>query len=113
MASNVTKVAVFLARKVHTDPWHLGTCSMSIFGDGGHDRCSMGPKRLLERVFFCLKSAFLRGFNGTFLAFNVTKVAVISGWKGLGGSMGPGGHFQCLYLVTGALTDINGSETVA
>ena len=30
-----------------------GTCQMSIFGDGdgGHDRCSMGPKQVLERAF--------------------------------------------------------------
>ena len=37
------------------------TCSMSRFGDGGPARCSMGPKQSLERVFFSLKSPFLRG----------------------------------------------------
>ena len=31
------------------------------FGDGGHARCSMGPKRSLKRVVFSLKSPFLRG----------------------------------------------------
>ena len=34
---------------------------MSRSGDGGPDRCSMGPKRSLERVIFSLKSPFLRG----------------------------------------------------
>ena len=34
---------------------------MSRFDDGGHDRCSMGPKRSLERVFLSLKSPFLKG----------------------------------------------------
>ena len=38
-----------------------------------------------------------------FLASNVTKVAGISGWNDLDGSMGPGGHIQCLDLVMGAL----------
>ena len=40
-------------------------CPMSRFGDGGPDSCSisMGPKQWLEieRVFFSLKSPFLRG----------------------------------------------------
>ena len=39
-----------------------------------------------------------------FLASNETKVAVISGWNGLDGSMGPGGHVRCLDLVIGAMT---------
>ena len=69
-----------------------GTCQTSRFGDGGHDRCSMGPKRLLGRVVFSLKSPHLRGFSDTFLASNITKEAVISGWNGSYGSMGPGGH---------------------
>ena len=34
-----------------------------------------------------------------FLASNVAKVAVISGWNGLDGSMGPRGHVRCLDLV--------------
>ena len=34
---------------------------MPRFGDGGHDKCSMGPKQSLERVFFSLKSPCLRG----------------------------------------------------
>ena len=37
-----------------------GICQMSRFGDGGSTRCSLGPKRSLERVFFSLKSPFLR-----------------------------------------------------
>ena len=41
------------------DTW--GTYRKSRFGDGGPARCSMGPKRSLERVFFSLKSPFLRG----------------------------------------------------
>ena len=39
-------------------------------------------------------------------------MAVISGWNGLDGSMGPGGHVRCLYLVMGAMTGVhNGSKT--
>ena len=38
-----------------------GACQTSRFGDGGPARCSMGPKQSLERVFFSLKSPFLRG----------------------------------------------------
>ena len=38
-----------------------GICQTSRFGDGGPERCSMGPKPSLERVFFSLKSPFLRG----------------------------------------------------
>jgi len=39
-----------------------------------------------------------------FLTSNVTKVAGISGWNGLDGSMGPGGHIRGLDLVMGALS---------
>ena len=38
------------------------------------------------------------------MASNVTKVVVISGWNGLDGLMGPGGHVRCLDLVMGDLT---------
>ena len=38
-----------------------GTYPMSRSGDGGPERCSMGPKPSFERVFFSLKSPFLRG----------------------------------------------------
>ena len=64
---------------------------MSRFGDGAPARCSMGLKRLLERVFFSLKSPFLRGLivKFKFLASNVTKVAGISGWNGSYRSIGP------------------------
>ena len=44
-----------------------------------------------------------------FLASNVTKVAVISGWNGLDGSMGPGGHVRCLDLV---MRDLPGAQWV-
>ena len=37
------------------------TCQMTSFGDGGHARCSMGRKRSIGRVFFSMKSPFLRG----------------------------------------------------
>ena len=38
------------------------TCPMSRFGDGGHDRCSMGPNvGSLERASFSLKFPCLRG----------------------------------------------------
>ena len=37
-----------------------GICQMSSFRDGGPDRCSMSPKRSLERVFFSLKPPSLR-----------------------------------------------------
>ena len=43
------------------------------------------------------------GLGGTFLASNVTKVAVTLGWNDLYGSMGPGGHVKHLDLVMGAL----------
>ena len=43
------------------------------------------------------------GFSGKFLASNVTQKTVISGWNGLDGSMGPGGHIKCLDLVMGPL----------
>ena len=41
--------------------------------------------------------------RGTFLASAVTKVAVISGWNGSYGSMGPKGHVWRLDVVMGAL----------
>ena len=37
------------------------TSQTSRFGDEGHERCSLSPKQSLERVFFSLKSPFLRG----------------------------------------------------
>ena len=87
---------------------------MSRFGDGGPARCSMGPKRSLERVLFSLKSPFLRVVSVTFLASNIAQVAVISGWNGSYGSMGPGGHIQSLDLVMRVLTGVLiGSETIA
>ena len=39
-----------------------------------------------------------------FLASNVTKVAVISGWNRLDVAMGPRGHTRSLNLVLGDLT---------
>ena len=80
-----------------------GACLTSRFGDGGHARCSMGPKRSLERVFFSLKSPCLRGFNGTFLASNVIQVTVISGWNDLYESMGTKGHVGHLASVIGSM----------
>ena len=44
------------------------------------------------------------GSSGVFMASNVTKETVISGWNGLDGSNGPGGQIQCLDFVMGALT---------
>ena len=65
MASNVTNVGVFSgwnSLDASMGPGgHVRQCQMSRFGDGRHDRCSLGPKRSLERVFFRLKSPFLRG----------------------------------------------------
>ena len=37
------------------------TCPKSRFVNGGPERSSMGPKPLLERVFYSLKSPFWRG----------------------------------------------------
>ena len=34
------------------------------FGDGGPDRCSLGPKRSLESIVFSLKSPCLSGERG-------------------------------------------------
>ena len=92
-----------------------GTSQTSTFGDGGYDRCSMsmGPKQSLERVCFNLKSPYLRGLCGMFLASNVTHVALISGWNGSYGSMGPGGHLRHLDLVMGPCQVLNVSETIA
>jgi len=42
-------------------------------------------------------------FSGTFLTSNATQVAVISGWIGSYGSMGPKGHVRHLDLVRGAM----------
>ena len=67
------------------------------------------PKPSLEKVTFTLKSPVLRGFSGTFLASNVTELAVISGSNGLDGSMGPGGHARYLDLVMG---DLPGAQWV-
>ena len=39
-----------------------------------------------------------------YLASNVTKVAVISGWNGSYGSIRPGGHVRHLDLVMEAMT---------
>ena len=94
---------------VWMDSWDLKDMSKSRFGERGHDRFSMGRKRSLDRVFFSLKSPCLRGLNVTFLASNVTKEAVISGWNGLYGSMGPGGHVRSLDLVMG---DLPGAQWV-
>ena len=69
----------------------------------------MGSKPSRERGFFSPKSLVLRGFSGTVLASNVTKVAVISGWNGLDGSMGHGGHVRYLDLVVG---DLPGAQWV-
>ena len=73
------------------------------FGDMGHVKCAMGPKQSLEGVLFGLKSPCLRGVGRPFLASNVIKVTVISGWNGSYGSMGPKGHVQSLDLVMGAV----------
>ena len=43
------------------------------------------------------------GFHDMFLASNVTHVAVISGWNGSYGSMGPRGHVRGLDLVMGSM----------
>ena len=110
MASNVPKVAVISG-------WNGSDRSMGPRGHvrcldlvmEGPARCSMGPKSSLERVFFSLKSPVLRGFSSTFLASNVTKVAVVSGWNGLDGSMGPKGHVRYLDLVMG---DLPGAQWV-
>jgi len=80
-----------------------GTYQKSRFGDGGPERCSMGPKPLFERVFFSLKSPFLRGGQRHVHGLNVTKVAGISGWNGSCGSIGPIVHGRRLDLVMGAM----------
>ena len=86
----------------------------STFDNGRRVRCSIGPKRSLMRVFFSLKSPFLRVVSVTFLAYNVAQVAVISGWNGSYGSMGPEGHIRHLDLVMEVLTGAQcGSKTIA
>ena len=62
LASNDTKVTVISGWNGSYGPMGPGgTCQRSRLGDGVFDRCSLGPKRLLEIVFFSLKSPFLRG----------------------------------------------------
>ena len=60
-------------------------------------------KGSLKRVFFSLKSPFLRVVSVKFLVSNVTNEAVIYGWNGSYGLMGTGGHVRCLDLVMGAM----------
>ena len=79
------------------------TYPMATIGDGGHVRCTMGPKRSLESVFTSLKTPCLRGFSCTFLSSNLTQVAVISGWNELYGSMGPVRHDRNLAFVMGGM----------
>ena len=43
------------------DPWDPRDMSNTRFGDGGHAKSSMGPKRSLERVFFSLKIPISEG----------------------------------------------------
>ena len=77
---------------------------MSRFGDGGPERCSMSPKPSLERVFFSLKSPFLRGVERHVLGTQCRPSDCASGWNGSYGSMGPKGNVICLDLMTGAMT---------
>ena len=63
----------------------------------------MGPKQSHERIFFSLKSPFLRGVERHVLASDETKVAVISGWNGSYASMGPVGYVRHLDLVMGGM----------
>ena len=79
------------------------TCQMPRFGDGGLGRCSMGPKRSLECVFFSLKSSSLRAVQWHVLSLQYHQVAVITGWNGLFRSMGQAGHVRHLDLVMGAM----------
>ena len=87
--------------------WNNGTkgiCPTPRFGDGVHARCSMGPSRSLERVFFSLKSPCRRGLSGTFLSSNVTQMTVIFIYNDSYGSMEPTGHAGHLDSVMGAMS---------
>ena len=86
------------------DQWDLGEHLKFSLGDGGPDRCSLGPKRWLERVLLSLKSPFLRGVERYVLGLQCDhKMTAISGWNGSYGSMGPEGHITCLDLVMRAM----------
>ena len=63
----------------------------------------MGPKRSLERAFFSLKSPCLRGGQRTFLASNITQMAVISGCNDSYGSIRPLEHVGHLMSAMGAI----------
>ena len=73
------------------------------FGDGGPDRCSLGPKRSLERVLLSLKSPFLRGVERYVLGLQCDQSDCNSGWNGSYGSMGPEGYITCVDLVMRAM----------
>ena len=107
LASNVTKVAVISDWKEFG--WINGTwwtCQMSRFGDGGHARCSMGPTRSLERVFFSLKSPFHNGVQRHILSlqchqrgcyFWLEWFGWLNGtwWTCQMSRFGDGGHVRC------------------
>ena len=83
-----------------------GLCPKFRFGDGGYDRCSMGPKRSLERVLFSLKSPFLRGVQRHVLSlqchqsgcnFSLEWFGWVNGtwWTCQTSRFGSGGHARC------------------
>ena len=103
MASNVPKVAAIFG-------WNGFVGSM---GPGGHVRCldlvigaMTGAQWVrndrLRGPFLAWNPHFRLEGQRTFLASNVIKMAIISGWNRSYGSMRPGGHARCLDLVMGA-----------
>ena len=62
-----------------------------------------GSKAVTGGGHFWPEITMSEGFSDTFLASNVTQVAVISGWNGSYGSMGPRGHTRRLEQVMGAV----------
>ena len=84
-------------------------------GPGGHVRCldlvigaMTGAQWVrndrLRGPFLAWNPHFRLEGQRTFLASNVIKMAIISGWNGLYGSMGSGENVRSLDLVMGALT---------
>ena len=85
------------------DQWDLWDMSASSFGDGGHAKSSMGPKRWLEVVLFGGKSPCRMGIQWPLLAYIATQVTVISGCSSLLGSVGPRAYTNYLSQAVGAI----------
>ena len=87
MASNVnvTKVAGISSWNGLKAQWDLGNMSDLDLVMGALPGAQWVQNDRLRGSFLALNPHVLGGFSGMFMASNVTKVAVISGWNGLDG----------------------------